>query len=220
MHGSSPHTRGTRRSRISSGSECRFIPAYAGNAIYNLKAHPLPTVHPRIRGERTDRSPSARLPAGSSPHTRGTPPAGAVDTTGDRFIPAYAGNAPLTGIQQRLIPVHPRIRGERQVAHRRPGERDGSSPHTRGTPRHPRRGTGLPRFIPAYAGNAAILVVRAMWATVHPRIRGERDGDVDMQIVSVGSSPHTRGTPPSYGAGFRRSRFIPAYAGNALPVSY
>ena len=51
--GSSPHTRGTRGFTHTPSSQPRFIPAYAGNA--NGASDPVtdPSVHPRIRGERT-----------------------------------------------------------------------------------------------------------------------------------------------------------------------
>ena len=52
LHGSSPHTRGTRHPSPGSSRPGRFIPAYAGNA----RPHPTrfrdTTVHPRMRGER------------------------------------------------------------------------------------------------------------------------------------------------------------------------
>ena len=93
IHGSSPHTRGTRVEHASEREHARFIPAYAGNADQNGAGGWRPTVHPRIRGERLSETMAARSAAGSSPHTRGTRARSGHVQHGRRFIPAYAGNA-------------------------------------------------------------------------------------------------------------------------------
>ena len=71
------------------------------------------------------------------------------------------------------------------------------------------------RFIPAYAGNAQPGRRRCPLPPVHPRIRGERYCKIISQCVSVGSSPHTRGTHLWSCIVGQPVRFIPAYAGNA-----
>ena len=53
--------------------------------------------------------------------------------------------------------------------------------------------------------------------SVHPRIRGERERVQVEYRRLVGSSPHTRGTPDIHRNQLLAERFIPAYAGNALP---
>ena len=132
-----------------------------------------------------------------------------------RFIPAYAGNAPQERTQIDQVAVHPRIRGERHVQQQRNVLDAGSSPHTRGTPWTTRSSIFCPRFIPAYAGNAADHSLQVEGRAVHPRIRGERESLDSTVMEDGGSSPHTRGTlrptPPIP----HRRRFIPAYAGNA-----
>ena len=52
--GSSPHARGTRRSRCSREPVDRFIPACAGNALLAARTLLKTSVHPRMRGERTN----------------------------------------------------------------------------------------------------------------------------------------------------------------------
>ena len=91
----------------------------------------------------------------------------------------------------------------------------GSSPHTRGAQNKSMGRGGTSRFIPAYAGNAAAVQRRADAELVHPRIRGERPADIEIGRMSVGSSPHTRGTLIRIHPDTDRRRFIPAYAGNA-----
>ena len=78
----------------------------------------------------------------------------------------------------------------------------------------------LLRFIPAHAGNTLARLVAGSSQSVHPRTRGEHNLPIPGAKVRDGSSPHTRGTPRirkliTYG-----SRFIPAHAGNTVPVTY
>ena len=91
---------------------------------------------------------------GSSPHTRGTRSRGRSPSAARRLIPAYAGNAHRWSFRRLRVAVHPRIRGERDVAGPRTADVHGSSPHTRGTLELKQNGKMIPRFIPAYAGNA------------------------------------------------------------------
>ena len=91
--GSSPHTRGTPQGRAEGAHRCRFIPAYAGNALHTSRRPSGWPVHPRIRGERAPSLKASLTPVGSSPHTRGTRPPPSGGLTCPRFIPAYAGNA-------------------------------------------------------------------------------------------------------------------------------
>ena len=93
--GSSPHTRGTPLETLAVLLECRFIPAYAGNAENAINKGSVKSVHPRIRGEREELEALSPSEVGSSPHTRGTRRVIVKKHHQPRFIPAYAGNAPL-----------------------------------------------------------------------------------------------------------------------------
>ena len=181
----------------------------------------MPSVHPRMRGERVLMAARDVRKNGSSPHARGThdPLTDAVPF--DRFIPACAGNA--IGNVPHIFdePVHPRMRGERARRAGMTRRGDGSSPHARGTPTK----SGLKflrrRFIPACAGNAIPCAQCALPIPVHPRMRGERMYIAAKQGNYPGSSPHARGTPARANAPTIQDRFIPACAGNAcrlLPV--
>ena len=50
------------------------------------------------------------------------------------------------------------------------------------------------RFIPAYAGNSLVSAPTEIQNSVHPRLRGELVGLTTNNVISVGSSPLTRGT--------------------------
>ena len=152
---------------------------------------------------------------GSSPHTRGTLRGGDRMRGHTRFIPAYAGNAQSPGRTIEGLPVHPRIRRERIVASARNLKPNGSSPHTRGTPRQPAARGRETRFIPAYAGNATRSSLSPLNISVHPRIRGERPSTSSLGSRNAGSSPHARGTLFFIHFRLFAFRFIPACAGNA-----
>ena len=108
--------------------------------------------------------------------------------------------------------------GERRSAAARRPVADGSSPRVRGTRPHDDRHPGQDRFIPACAGNALSISMPAIWATVHPRVCGERSLETETNGRVSGSSPRVRGTP-SRGPRISASlRFIPACAGNAIAV--
>ena len=115
--------------------------------------------------------------AGSSPLTRGTPNVGIVDKGTNRFIPAYAGNSRGAVSVKELPAVHPRLRGELKIGGRHQITVFGSSPLTRGTPCQPPDTSRCLRFIPAYAGNSKDIPTYSLIFSVHPRLRGELNGD-------------------------------------------
>ena len=220
VDGSSPHARGTPKCAPDNRCAARFIPACAGNAWYIAKQRKEAAVHPRMRGER---SLAATMPApifGSSPHARGTLFHHRTQCRQPRFIPACAGNAAIRPLVPTTPPVHPRMRGERVSPYTRPAIFTGSSPHARGTHATSAYARVWVRFIPACAGNASLQKCLICSNAVHPRMRGERSISSYLTIDKYGSSPHARGTrkPSSHFHG--NSRFIPACAGNALPISY
>ena len=95
---------------------------------------------------------------------------------------------------------------------------DGSSPLARGTPLNLCLGRLPIRFIPAYAGNSALLNAVPDGTSVHPRLRGELDRHDIGCVIPVGSSPLTRGTLSANTEKNAVSRFIPAYAGNSRKI--
>ncbi len=112
--------------------------------------------------------------------------------------------------------VHPRGCGERPVDVPAKVPVIGSSPRLRGTHFVLGLVCKIYRFIPAAAGNAAVVQRLTIWLTVHPRGCGER------QLASIaypfrhGSSPRLRGTPRLKILAHQNTRFIPAAAGNAI----
>ena len=131
-----------------------------------------------------------------------------------RFIPASAGNT--ADDQRRVIAptVHPRERGEHLNATSSLHQNGGSSPRARGTLAGLSAEAAARRFIPASAGNTVDALVYSCALTVHPRERGEHQGQIDQKVESFGSSPRARGTRTVRTHGRNWRRFIPASAGN------
>ena len=192
--GSSPHTRGARRSPGSQYVRSRIIPAYAGSTPF-VRSCPLPAGdHPRIRGEHGPRREARVMPEGSSPHTRGAPP-------------TWPSSSETT-------PDHPRIRGEHDIITATGCRPWGSSPHTRGA-RHHHRHRGPPLgIIPAYAGSTRAVRRQHERRRDHPRIRGEHSCRGFRLPSRRGSSPHTRGAPWLGWLAAGQRGIIPAYAGS------
>ena len=112
-------------------------------------------------------------PFGSSPHAWGTLIKIDSIVSTSRFIPTCVGNTPAIMENNRIVAVHPHMRGEHHTDHGPLGLRTGSSPHAWGTLTNPGHGPGLNRFIPTCVGNTAALVYSDTFNPVHPHMRGE-----------------------------------------------
>ena len=111
--------------------------------------------------------------------------------------------------------VHPRASGERRPASSARRSAAGSSPRERGTLGQRSGPCPSIRFIPARAGNARRTCRTTRREPVHPRASGERAIAPLCHFLQSGSSPRERGTHQGAADRGRRSRFIPARAGNA-----
>ena len=110
--------------------------------------------------------------------------------------------------------VHPRACGEHPPPAPTTVMRAGSSPRLRGTQQAQQRGLLQRRFIPAPAGNTALLRLQAAAVPVHPRACGEHCSFSDLYWSESGSSPRLRGTHVAQQQQAAPGRFIPAPAGN------
>ena len=135
------------------GVYTRFIPACAGNSRLIERLETELAVHPRLRGELTQKSKLHSAQCGSSPLARGTHHIGIGRRVDCRFIPACAGNS-----------LQPQKCGLRRL---------GSSPLARGTHSYCNKENPVNRFIPACAGNSRSYPSRTSLLAVHPRLRGE-----------------------------------------------
>ena len=171
--GSSPLTRGKRRSITDRNPDEGLIPAHAGKTRH--RSVPLAAVQ------------------GSSPLTRGKLPPREVTPRHRGLIPAHAGKTPRRRRPGTAPGAHPRSRGENRGLIENLGEAQGSSPLTRG--KHILRvlegkAEGL---IPAHAGKTGRGAVPRSSGRAHPRSRGENIKSAIGGVKESGSSPLTRG---------------------------
>ena len=171
--GSSPLTRGKRRTRRGRARTTGLIPAHAGKTFFLIGYPDGQPAHPRSRGE-NGRAPVARGDeAGSSPLTRGKHPASAARRADPGLIPAHAGKTYSTSAVAYRSRAHPRSRGENWQWIAGIATEVGSSPLTRGKRGEAGRDDPRAGLIPAHAGKTLIGGgdERVHWA--HPRSRGE-----------------------------------------------
>ncbi len=218
-NGLSPLARGARHSQADPATALRFIPAGAGNtpasSVYSARS----PVYPRWRGEHVITECSSPRALGLSPLARGTPSLIFSSSIFMRFIPAGAGNTAPEHLPQCDTPVYPRWRGEHTVISLPLGDRNGLSPLARGTRNSLRIRQQKYRFIPAGAGNTALLCRSRSVPTVYPRWRGEHGNRSLNSTPASGLSPLARGTHLSPYEFYAPSRFIPAGAGNTASHS-
>ena len=151
--GSSPHTRGARRSPFQSSPFRGIIPAYAGSTSGLPPAEWRRADHPRIRGEHAVEGGFVDGVQGSSPHTRGARRLPDPGLGRGGIIPAYAGSTTHPQCSRRARWDHPRIRGEHVPPCGVSVQPSGSSPHTRGARAPAWCISPRSRIIPAYAGS-------------------------------------------------------------------
>ena len=213
LRGSSPLTRGKRRSHSSPVSVAGLIPAHAGKTSDSSYSMSLPWAHPRSRGENLN-APLVKLPrTGSSPLTRGKPLRVCEARKHQGLIPAHAGKTAGHRVPSCSIAAHPRSRGENRPCDSHSAAIAGSSPLTRGKrPGWARRGRAC-GLIPAHAGKTRETRAGMEVSGAHPRSRGENIGCLVGAIIVMGSSPLTRGKRPSPARRTSDAGLIPAHAG-------
>ena len=171
----------------------RIIPALAGNTVHARSAEWTAGDHPRSRGEYFGGGAVVDVGEGSSPLSRGILGRGGRPRTGERIIPALAGNTPRPAQADPRRRDHPRSRGEYGASEGFDTIEDGSSPLSRGIPLLKILGLGAARIIPALAGNTTFPSRARTATTDHPRSRGEYGQVMIFVTLRFGSSPLSRG---------------------------
>ena len=151
---------------------------------------------------------------GSSPLSRGIPDVVRSDLQTLGIIPALAGNTRLRLANLPCRRDHPRSRGEYCTGCFGRPERTGSSPLSRGIRRLGQVSHRHGRIIPALAGNTRGGGDWGGAGADHPRSRGEYPASFAVVPWLVGSSPLSRGIRHRCPRGARKTRIIPALAGN------
>ena len=192
-NGSSPLTRGKRRTHGPLHRAAGLIPAHAGKTRGSHTASMTAGAHPRSRGENAAYVGDVPNDTGSSPLTRGKQPTVILSVRVRGLIPAHAGKTDHPESSGLLPGAHPRSRGENTDSGSGRTVVTGSSPLTRGklmAPPSRHTGGGL---IPAHAGKTVDHDPRPVDDGAHPRSRGENPASYGGRGGLSGSSPLTRG---------------------------
>ena len=215
--GSSPLTRGKRQPARRARRPKGLIPAHAGKTFAPTPSSPCSEAHPRSRGENAVLGMISIHENGSSPLTRGKLRERVFHVVKPGLIPAHAGKTTAASMRASRSSAHPRSRGENlEIANPR-GEREGSSPLTRGKRAQARGVAERDGLIPAHAGKTQSQPDAAPDRWAHPRSRGENSYADKTDVTGSGSSPLTRGKqqkPLAYAQGHG---LIPAHAGKTGP---
>ena len=194
----------------------RNIPAHAGKTIRLYKDDGPSQEHPRARGENAGERHMVLGQFGTSPRTRGKPPAQRRFSNPAGNIPAHAGKTSTNSFHAKSLSEHPRARGENDFDVSSRHFPAGTSPRTRGkqTPGH-RTWNGR-RNIPAHAGKTLLKHNDFLSVSEHPRARGENTVHGAERLGQRGTSPRTRGKRLLQISKKSASRNIPAHAGKTV----
>ena len=214
--GSSPLTRGKLVNHSATTAAAGLIPAHAGKTPGSHSTGLSAWAHPRSRGENSHVHSNSNVLPGSSPLTRGKPRVRHGARRRGGLIPAHAGKTRDSVCGFLDLRAHPRSRGENRWSWRGIGVRRGSSPLTRG-----KRGSTLAArdrdgLIPAHAGKTHSTASSWTRPPAHPRSRGENLTGAEDQLVSLGSSPLTRGKRVPRAPRHDGNGLIPAHAGKTM----
>ena len=152
----------------------RITPAYAGKSLARRCVVPRSRDHPRVCGEKL---PSVHIPVcrlGSPPRMRGKVFLGAVVGRAGGITPAYAGKSTRLLIQQLSLRDHPRVCGEKDMAHLDATSGAGSPPRMRGKAVLQDLSAGFDGITPAYAGKRRNWEEKMSNTRDHPRVCGEK----------------------------------------------
>ena len=134
------------------------------------------------------------------------------------LIPAHAGKTRGNGAGTRWFRAHPRSRGENVQGRSTALMGVGSSPLTRGKRLRATAGNATCGLIPAHAGKTSLPALSAYGVGAHPRSRGENPKVPEVDSLSPGSSPLTRGKLERRSRPNASSGLIPAHAGKTALV--
>ncbi len=211
--GPSPLTRGSLPADPAAAPSVGSIPAHAGQPKLMGRCGRWLRVHPRSRGAALITDDRGPLPAGPSPLTRGSLDLQDVAPGVMGSIPAHAGQPHRASFSRTLRGVHPRSRGAATTPRTSGSRARGPSPLTRGSPFSRAPAGADPGSIPAHAGQPPSSLTALPGKRVHPRSRGAATNLGPAAGYIVGPSPLTRGSRFHRHPKRRRSRSIPAHAG-------
>ena len=136
---------------------CRITPAYAGKSVKLLAPWSGFQDHPRLCGEKKQKSVSSLTVPGSPPPMRGKVVLLSYDFVLPGITPAYAGKRKIPQIVASKCRDHPRLCGEKVDSTFSLLIVRGSPPPMRGKAIRKYWELGTPRITPAYAGKSPLV---------------------------------------------------------------
>ena len=130
-----------------------------------------------------------------------------------RITPAYAGKRQLSFYAWYMGEDHPRLCGEKPALNPLQSHTVGSPPPMRGKDLSVGRLEIISRITPAYAGKSPHVRDRRTTKKDHPRLCGEKDGNLHCADHAGGSPPPMRGKGSSTKKPKDSQGITPAYAG-------
>ena len=170
-------------------------------------------VYPRRCGGAGLKKRWRRSAKGLSPQVRGSRVAAGHDRADGGSIPAGAGEPAGNAAGVLAEMVYPRRCGGARVVTIPIGHDAGLSPQVRGSRERPSTPPGMPRSIPAGAGEPSVRARRRSWPRVYPRRCGGAAPPRTGCRSRSGLSPQVRGSPLRAPPPPGRRRSIPAGAG-------
>ena len=211
--GLSPRVRGSRLPALLESEGRGSIPACAGQPAADPENHADRQVYPRVCGAAYRCVTAQRWGPGLSPRVRGSPCVTLTSVWCSRSIPACAGQPFVQRCHRGRCWVYPRVCGAATRNSRLMPRSSGLSPRVRGSQEHPYTNLPTPRSIPACAGQPPACGPSAPRGSVYPRVCGAAKNRSSPASMPRGLSPRVRGSLPPSHSDPRRSRSIPACAG-------
>ena len=215
VKGSPPHGRGKAEQLFDVGDALGITPAWAGKSWKRQGRTSTRRDHPRMGGEKLEKTRPDIYPEGSPPHGRGK--VHPLCSLGGflRITPAWAGKRLRCCICCRISADHPRMGGEKRGTSAMAANAWGSPPHGRGKACAVGRTDGWLRITPAWAGKRLLQTRGRDSGWDHPRMGGEKyEGYYNFE-KSEGSPPHGRGKGDEEDKKVIGMRITPAWAGKS-----
>ena len=193
LAGSPPHVRGKDADPVIERAVQGITPACAGKSHAGCGYGPGQGDHPRMCGEKMERSVKSGSVPGSPPHVRGKEAGTCLADEVQGITPACAGKSSCVLVGPSSDWDHPRMCGEKQLNQLQAMAQQGSPPHVRGKAL-PCAGLAVQGGItPACAGKRRATRFFASRNRDHPRMCGEKIWFCCNRQRKAGSPPHVRG---------------------------
>ena len=193
--GLSPRVRGNRQVAGTVNGNERSIPACAGEPKTGTRRHSRIEVYPRVCGGTISSYANPLHTRGLSPRVRGNRSRRRFTRRQPGSIPACAGEPFPPPLYPPATRVYPRVCGGTTHDDPLSVANPGLSPRVRGNRHHSGGKGGMPRSIPACAGEPMQRRERVGVAAVYPRVCGGTGARRCAFQAGLGLSPRVRGNP-------------------------